>query len=88
MRSKQRDTAHSRNHFIFRPVHRLIPAAALGDFLIMYFLTYLLCVILTCWYLREPREIKRLWIVEPNLNPAVDEWNAREIEEESESLYE
>lgn len=49
----------------------------------MLILTYLLCVIITNWYLHEP-ESRR----EVNLNPAIDEWNAREIEEESESLYE
>jgi hypothetical protein len=52
------------------------------------FLTYLLCVILACWYLREPREMKRSMTVEPNLNPAVDEWNAQELVGESESYHE
>jgi hypothetical protein len=85
---KANDAAHHRNHFIFRPVHRLIPAAALGDFVIMLILTYLLCVILACWYLREPREYVLPRVVEPNVNPAVDEWNARELVEESESFYE
>ena len=51
------------------------------------FLTYLLCVGLTCWYLREPYEVPARRVYEPNVNPAVDEWNARQmVEEESESL--
>lgn len=54
----------------------------------MYFLTYLLCVLVACWYLREPRPMSAITF-EPNLNRDVDEWNAREfVEEESESFYE
>ncbi len=52
-------------------------------------LAYLLCVVLTRWYLREPAEVRIFHVGETNLNPAVDEWNAREfVETESENFYE
>lgn len=54
----------------------------------MLFLTFLLCVGLARWYLREPLEAESRGC-DVNINPAVDEWNAREmVEEESESFYE
>lgn len=55
--------------------------------MIELFLTYLLCVTLCVWYLREPERM-RSRTIEPNLNPAVDEWNACELAtEESETFY-
>jgi hypothetical protein len=47
----------------------------------------LLSVLVARWYLTMP--IGGASHHEPNLNPAVDEWNAREmVEKESESFYE
>jgi len=83
-----RESAHRRNHSILRHVDRLFAADPHGFFKMIEFLTYLLCVAVTLCYLREPRELRRRR-PEPNLNPAVDEWNAQQmVEEESESFYE
>ena len=47
----------------------------------------LLCALVARWYFGPPPPQPRRWN-QANLNPAIDEWNAQQMEEESESFYE